>query len=117
MYRNRPVVSHELTIFRSFDYLYVYKCDVLCDLVPFAQFTKNVKNTNGAVLLLVTLQTWPLNRLHPKLLSFLLPLNRLHVQAFLIVQMVPNRATYHKSDMSVNVRDNGNVQFTFYLVS
>ena len=62
MYRNRPVVSHELTIFRSFDYLYVYKCDVLCDLVPFAQFTKNVKNTNGAVLLLVTLafeQTTP----------------------------------------------------------
>ena len=31
-------------------------CDTLRNLVPFAQFKKNVKNTHGGLLLLVKLQ-------------------------------------------------------------
>ena len=51
----------ELSILETFHYLLEFAshgqliCDVLRDLVPFAQF-KNMKNTHGGVLLLVKLQ-------------------------------------------------------------
>ena len=63
-------------------------CNILCDLVPFAQFKKR-ENTHGRVLLLVKLQDFRL-QLYYKYHSFMGVF-----QVFKIVQMVANRAAHH----------------------
>ena len=76
----------------------IFKCDILCDLVPFVQFKKREKHQSRSVTFSKVAGFYPATLLKVILLYGCF-------SRFYIVQLIPNLATHHiGKELTVNVK-------------